>query len=267
MKLRDMPVSAKVREGESGLTFLVAAQGHPGCTGTTLVLDTVLAQHCLDAREPAGTPDRQKYGNSNFPESNLCAWLNSAEADWYRPAHPADAPPTAELVYDGAYAYEKEPGFLSRFPAWFQDALQTAEVPCYTLDEAGNWGLRTAALKVYIPSMTEIGFAGDDDPVEGQLIPLFRDYRMRVAAPDPSALGIADRNYFHKKECWWYWLRTPSTRGDCLSWRTQMGMGYGMHCGDYPCYGQTGVRPMLNLDGGVQVSEKPDALGVYDLLG
>lgn len=266
MTIRELAVGKKVREPLSGLVFQICAQEHPDYQGTVLILDTVLKEHCLDAREPEGTEDQRKYGNNTFFTSNLCMWLNSdAMEHWYRPGHAQDAPPTGENVYDSRMSYETDRGFLATVSRAFRAALVTNEVPCLVARAEGPSELVKAPLKVWLPSIYEIGYANGTQTREGSLMPLFRDLRNRLAAPDPTAFGVEDRLYFHRGANYWYWLRTPVDGTDCLTWRTQHGLGYGLNVGEYPCYGHTGVRPMVALKPETVVSTNPDALGIYTL--
>ncbi len=266
MTIRELMIGKKVREPLSGLVFQIAAQEHPGYPGTVLVLDTVLKQKSLDAKEPMGTDDQKKYGNNYFPVSNLCRWLNSDEmADWYRPAHERDAAPDLANCYDGRHAYHKDRGFLATLSIPFKEAMVVCDVPCLKAQAGGPSVLTTAPLKVWLPSLYEIGYATGKETPEGSLMPLFRDIRNRLAAPDAYAFGLEDRLYFHRGANYWYWLRTPVDGTDCLSWHTQHGLGYGMNVGEYPCYGHTGVRPMVALRYDTVVSQEPDEYGVYEL--
>ena len=266
MTIFDLPIGKKVREPLSGLVFQICAQEHPGYPGTVLITDTVLKQRCMDAKEPQGSEDQKKYGNNTFYQSNLCMWLNSdAMENWYQPGHPNDAPPDAGNVYDSRMSYEKDRGFLAGVSRAFRAAMVTCQVPCLTPRADGAPELTEVPLKVFLPSIYEIGYANGTQTREGTLMPLFRDLRNRIAAPDPTAFGIEDRLYFHRGANYWYWLRTPVDGTDCLSWRTQHGLGYGLNIGDYPCYGHTGVRPMVALDHTTPVSPKPDEYGIYSL--
>lgn len=266
MTIHDLPIGKKVREPLSGLVFQICAQEHPGYTGTMLILDTVLKQRCMDAKEPFGSDDQKKYGCNTFYQSNLCMWLNSnAMENWYQPGHANDAPPSADNVYDCRMAYAHDRGFLAGLSRAFQSAMVTCQVPCLTPKPDGAMELKNVPLKVWLPSIYEIGYANGTQTREGTLMPLFQDLRNRIAAPDPSAFGIDDRLYFHRGANYWYWLRTPVDGTDCLSWRTQHGLGYGLNIGEYPCYGHTGVRPMVALDYATPVSSEPDEYGIYHL--
>ena len=268
MTVQDLKIGNKVREPLSGLIFQIAAQEHPGYPGTVLVCDTVLKERPFDGKEAEGTPDQKKYGNNYFPESNLCMWLNSDKmADWYQPGHAKDAPPSAENVYDHHASYEADRGFLAALSIPFQEALVVSQVPCTRAQAGGPSTLTTASMKVTLPGLWEIGYATGKETVEGSLMPLFKDIRNRLAAPDASAFGVSDRWYFHRGANYWYWLRTPADGTDCLSWHTQHGLGYGMNAGEYPCYGHTGVRPMMAIRYDTAVSEKPDEFGIYTLFG
>lgn len=59
-------------------------------------------------------------GSNNWADSNLRAWLNSAE----RRVEFAGVPPEAAAVWRGRNAYEDEPGFLSFFSEEERDLIQ-----------------------------------------------------------------------------------------------------------------------------------------------
>lgn len=63
---------------------------------------------------------REMKGSNNWADSNLRAWLNSAE----RRVEFAGVPPEAAAVWRGRNAYEDEPGFLSFFSEEERDLIQ-----------------------------------------------------------------------------------------------------------------------------------------------
>ena len=84
MRLGEIGISRKVYDRESGIMFRVAGQDHYGPGITTLLTDCVIGVRALDAAEngPEGRyPFEQsgKFGNNNYPLSNLHQWLNSRE--------------------------------------------------------------------------------------------------------------------------------------------------------------------------------------------
>jgi hypothetical protein len=134
------------------------------------------------------------------------------------------------------------------------------------MPENGGWAVKSVPMKVTVPSLMELGFNMNSSPVEGSLIPVFKDLRARLAAPAPSAIGESDPYHCHTGWNWWYWSRTPDVTNDCLAWYIQPGLGYGKNCGEYPCYAHTGVRPMVAVSGGVEVPDEPNEYGVWPLL-
>jgi len=293
MILKDLSIGTKVREQKSSVVFLVADHNHTAYIGTTLITDCAIKLASFDAAEP-DNPDKaiKEFGNNFYPLSNIHRWLNSSEVDWYKSAGEFDAPPLVENIdqgrldfYDvpfyseeakftGDFSYKDDPGFLTWFSPEFVDSICEVNVPCHVNPVPGEihhgppepFYIKS---KVFLLSAPEMGFEKTRTGTEGFRLPLFSDARMRVVAPTPAAIGKPD-DYVYDDCSFWYWLRTP------ISGSSTMAMVYNSdhRVGDYNSLstGQSqvrsisGIRPALNLDSGVVVSNGPDALGVYTLL-
>jgi hypothetical protein len=293
MILKDLPIGAKVREQKSSVVFLVADHNHTAYTGTSLITDCAIKLASFDAAEP-DSPDaaKREFGNSFYPLSNIHQWLNSSEADWYRPAHEFDAPPVAENIdqgrldfydvpfyseeakFSGDFSYKKDPGFLTRFSREFVGRICEVDVPCYIAPVPGeiHYGPPDPFLaksKVFLLSAPEMGFEKTKTGTEGFRFPLFNDGRMRVVAPTPAAIGKPD-DYVYDDCSFYYWLRTPvlGSGSDAMVYNSDHKVGdyNGLSTGRSAVRAVSGIRPALNLDSGAAVSGAPDALGIYTLL-
>ena len=292
MILKELPVSAKVREKKSGLVFLVAAHNHIAYNGTLLVTDAAVKIAAFDAAEPAN-PDAEirVNGNNFYPGSNIHAWLNSAEESWYAPSHDDDAPPSQENIslgtveffdvpfysyeskISGDWSYDKEPGFLTWFSEAFVEKIIQVDVPCHYEPKPGEVFIGPPhpielRSKVFLPSVPEMGFEKQMNGVEGFRFRLFNDARYRVVAPTNSVLRKPE-DYIYDDCSFFYWLRTPvpGSKSKCWVWASEHKLTdqNGSSLAPVPVNVVCGVRPALNLDSAVGISV-PDENGIYDLL-
>lgn len=181
-------------------------------------------------------PEENNYnGNPSYVTSNLLAFLNSADAEWYHPAHPLDRAPdnTSRLVVFAKYG--DRPGFLHDFEPHELEAILPARY------EAGHDWLTSS---VRLPSAKDIIGEYGTKPLK-----LFRKKGKRAT---PT------RDLFDVKKVYMstdsirsfvgYWLRDQNgryverfTRNSCLE-------------DIYPASG-CGVRPMLNLNPSLEICE------------
>ena len=266
MKLRDLPIGTKVREPETGHMFLVAAQAHPGYQGTVLVMDRICRKGCFDAREPLSTvPKVKKYGSGDYASSNVHQWLNSPEPDWYHPAHSHDAPPTPDNISIPAHSYAAAPGFLHQFPPVFRNALVENSIPCVRVADGVPTPIYVPA-KVFLLSADELGLHRFTGVEEGTLLPLFRDFRMRLGIKDadPADFNFPGEISENNTEMgWYYWLRTPHHVYPFLAAH--------VHFSGYISYinawnSELGIRPACALDPDTPVTALSDPEPVYDLV-
>lgn len=293
MILRNLPIGTKVREEKSSLVFIVADHHHTAYQGTALITDCVVKIASLDAAEP-DNPDEsmRELGNNFYPQSNIHQWLNSNEADWYKPSYDFDAPPVSENIslgridfyeapfyseevkFLGDYSYKKDPGFLTWFPKEFVDNIYEVDIQCYIDPIPGkeyfgppdSYSLKA---KVFLLSAPEIGFEKLKNGVEGFRFPLFNDGRMRVAAPTYQAIGKPD-TYVYDDCSLFYWLRTPfpGSHSKTMIYNSDHKLTdtNGMTVSPLAVKAVCGIRPVLNLVSSVTVTDKPDAEGIYTLL-
>ena len=293
MILKDLPVGTKVREPQSSLAFLVADHNHIAYSGTSLVTDCAVKLASFDAVE-ADNPekDQQEYGNNFYPLSNIHQWLNSNETNWFKPAHQFDASPvlknidqgrqdfydvpfySTEAKFTGNFSYNNEPGFLTWFTREFVDSLCEVNVQCCVPAVPGErrQGPATSAYfksRVFLLSAPEIGLEHSKNSAEGFRFSLFNDGRMRVVAPIPAAVG-QPADYVYDDCSLFYWLRTPapgsSDAAMIYNAEHRNGDTNGSPTGRLPARAICGVRPALNIESGLSVSDEPDMYGVYSLI-
>jgi hypothetical protein len=257
--LNDLHIGAMFADKETpNLLLRVGGRDLPGYPGTIGVADSIIKQGCFDARE-LENPDRNRsnWGNNHYPTSNAHQWLNAEGNDWYKPQHDHDAPPIADNIFDEYNPYANDPGFLSRFSRAFRDALTEADIKTRN---AKTGDTETVKAKVWLLSATEVGF--DKDGSEGAFLPLFDDFRMKIAAPNTEAVKTASckPEGFNPTGGWPYFLRSPYTpRSDSVRLvRTD-----GSESSYRAYYGSYGLRPALLLKSGISVSDEPDERGVY----
>ncbi len=283
MKLCELEIGSRVRDPLRGLTFLVAAQNHPGYGGTTLLAEKLVELGCLDAAEPAAQRDAWHqaalYGNNDYALSNLHGWLNAQGADWYHPAHSDDTPPIAGNTRYGEVGYESRKGFLDWLSPKSREALLEVEIPYLRRTEQRDQGaLQTVRGRVFLPSRTELGKGDEHGVAEGSIFPLAYDptsyqttltddilmkYGRSINPARPSAAYDAPQIY-DPKYGWWYWLRTANMGYDFL---TRVASPYGALSYTYANNDSVGIRPAMNLDGALKVESNRAFLECFTICG
>lgn len=268
MILKELPVGAKVRERTSGVVFLVGEHGHAGYRGTTLVADHLIAQGCLDAPEVSNPNQRLHLtGYNYYPFSNLHQWLNAEGAEWYKPAHEFDAPPTEENIaarpniYDrhGYNAYAYKSGFLSWFGVEFRKAIYESAVPC---TDSQQTGIEFIQAKAFLLSTAEAGIRTTDPLKEGSKISVFNDFRNRMATPSAEAVAAAEWQpaYLSVRNLFWYWLRTPKGNDEGFTYYAHTTCPYSHK---FCCCPWVGIRPVINVDSQLPVEASRNVRGLF----
>lgn len=173
----------------------------------TLMTKNIIRYAAFDAKE-SGNPDsnRAEYGNNHWKCSNIRQWLNSSDAanSWFIEKYENneyDASPTADRVYNADGAYADEPGFLAGFSAevlqHLTDITNTTAVP--TADGGGS---ETTVDKVFLPSLTEMGYGNNNGITEGT--PLYK------FANEGSILKNGANSY--------YFMRSPKYSYSSILW-------------------------------------------------
>ncbi len=260
MKLKDLPVGAKVSDRKRYFPWLVAEQASPDYEGTVLLSDYLAEAGCFDAPEPESRFDAvRQFGWNRWPVSNVHWWLNSPETDWFTPAHPLDRPP-AELE-----PYDRKPGFLTGFSDVFLAALQTVPVVYAFQDDYYQLRHGTEKCRVFLPSLTELGQERRENIHEGTRFAI-AEFRMFLDCAPTAALAgahsLCDRD-FHPTSSYPYWTRSVDL--GCMSAVYFSGMSRQPYF--HACQVSCGIRPAVVLDRETELEETPDRYGVYRLKG
>ena len=277
--LSKLPVGAKIKDPDSTFNgvpviWLVGEHGHYGSGQTVLISEKVLQFMPFDAKEASGgASNRNSYGNSNYPVSNIDQWLNSDKAAgaWFTAQHSYDQIPSASNVYESRNEYDNKPGFLNGFSTKFKNALIAASLPYKQPTNEGETTI-TVSRKVFLPSAEEIGGSVHS---EGSIIAYF-DAGVAGAYPTSQAVANADysnSDYISTSVMAYYWLRTfyNNYAGYVQKYNTSAPSPYYNTSFNYyytRSYNGTyqGVRPLVNLSSSIQVSDTADSDGVYEII-
>ena len=269
--LGSLPVGAVVKEINT--TYNGAAirwvVGHQDSANgrTKLIAEKIITLKCFDAIEASNLDsNRKQYGNNRYSQSNIDQWLNSAAGAgaWYSARHTYDAPPNNANVYSNYNEYDAQPGFLSFFEESFRNAILDSTIRVAKNIVTDSGGYEDIIRKVYLLSRTEVGLANEKSVAEGTKWDLFSDDNSRKANPTAEAVSRSEytNSSLNVSSPWNWWLRTPNA--DNSSSARIVGMG-GTLSVNYAYYGIRGVRPALELDSGILVSDTPDIDGAYIL--
>jgi len=196
--------------------------------------------------------------------SNIDQWLNSAAAAgaWYSARHSYDAPPNSANVWTNYNEYDAEAGFLSNFEESFRNAIldTTIRVAKNTVTDGG--GYEDITRKVYLLSKTEVGLSNENGIAEGSKWDLFSNNNSREAYPTAEAVSRSEYTspLLYASAPWIWRLRTPYADRSGHAWYVELG---GTPYSNCAYYGSGGVRPALELDSGILVSDSPDTDGAY----
>ncbi len=283
MRIGEIGISRIVRERKSGIEFRIAAHDHYGMGITTLLTNYVIGVRALDAAEsgPEGRyPFEQsgKFGNNNYPQSNLHQWLNSKEACWYHPAHDKDNPPTAEHLRYGEHPYAEEAGFLARFGSAFQSALVETDIPVLVRTGKGKGELTSVRACAFLPSRTEMNKGDEIGIAEGRTLPIFYDHYIFKAVPNADQIEQYGRTWnpeepekglfydkaqmYDPKFGWWYYMRTPSTM---YKFMERVMSPYGSVSYTYAYNDVVGLRPLINVSSEMDVVDIGEELPLYEV--
>lgn len=281
MRLGDLGISRKIYESQSGMQFRIAAQDHYGSGITTLLTEHIIAVRALDAAENNSNgryPFEQsgKFGNNNYPTSNLHQWLNSDLESWFHPQHSFDAPPTAEHLRYGEHPYAEEPGFLCQFSNIFRANLIESDIPVLVRTKQAHAELQYIRASVFLPSRTEMNKGNELGIPEGKTLPLFYDHYIFKAVPSPDQLKIFGRSWnpeepekgllfdqaqlYDPKFGWWYFMRTPNTMYKFLQ---RVMSPYGSVSYTYAYNDIVGLRPLINLNADLDVQDVGTVEPIY----
>jgi len=255
--------SLNTKYNNSVIRFII---GHKTADRVKLITEKIITLKCFDAREPSNpNSDRRNYGNNRYSQSNIDQWLNSAAGAgaWYSARHTYDAPPIESNVYNGYNEYDAEAGFLANFEEAFRNAIldTTIRVAKNTVIDGG--GYEDITRKVYLLSNTEVGLSNENGVAEGSKWDLFSNADSRKAYPTAEAVSKSEytSGSLNPSSPWHWWLRTP--RADSYNAARYVHYADGELGSINSFRGYFGVRPALELDSGILVSDAPDTDGAY----
>lgn len=269
-----LPIGAKVKDPGSkyygkDIIFLKIAENHPGYpkNSATLLSEQIICLKAMDAEEPNNSKiDRRGFGNNRYIHSNLRQWLNSSASNWYSAQHSADEPPTKANVWSALNPYDEEKGFMANLTPELRSAILPTSLKV-TKNLVDGGGLESFTDKIFLLSYTEIGLDNETSHNEGTTFDYFKSDSDRVATTTKECVENSDYTSSGLKpdDTWYWWTRTPhSSSTNPESVRCVDSGGSRVYDDAYK--GSNGVRPALNLDSGILVSDKPDSDGVYSLL-
>ena len=276
--LSNLPVGAKVKFGNHSVNgeaaqpiiWLVVAKNHSSTPAypsnvVTLLTEKIIDQRCFDVRERDNLDsNRASFGNNRYSLSNIDQWLNkdNGSGEWYSPQHGADHAPIASDVSAGT-AYSMRPGFLNGFSTNEKNAIQstTIRVAKASVDGAGYEDI---SRKVFLPSVTELGIADENNIAEGVVWNYFgsrtraayltsQDFDHSLSTSKPASITTA----------WYWWTRTPVSN---YSYSAYTVSGAGNRVPQYVNDGTYGLRPALNLLSTLKVSDASDSEGCYTIV-
>ena len=272
--LKDLPVGSLVKDEGSKyygkpIVWRVLDHDHPGYPSgsTTLLTDKIISLKAYDASEPTNPNyKRERYGNNRDIHSNIRAWLHSAETNWYESKHLYDAPPTKKNVLLGENPYDTEKGFMANLTANLRETIMPTTLKVLKNDGDGG-ELESFTDKVFLLSSTEVDRYNDTSHKEGTQFNYFKSGSDRVAYPTKEAIeNSTHTSYDLSTSKGWYWLlRTPEFSYENLAY-VFLVKPTGLSGNTLCASGTEGVRPALNLDSGVLVSDSPDSDDVYTIM-
>lgn len=267
--LSNLPVGAKVKFGKHSvngetaqpIVWLVVAKNHTGypSNSVTLLTEKIIDLRAYDAKEPNNSNrDIALAGNTIYSLSNIGQWLDSSQVSWYTSTHSADQAPANDYL-DFGTGYNSRPGFLNHFTSSERLVILSTSLIATKYSNTTE----TLSRGVFLPSAAEVGF--DWSVKDGSRWAYFNGSASRQCTVTAqcfnntlSALKPSDTTYS------WTWL----LRSAVLTNTMQVGAvnSYGEAEYPLPSYGNSGVRPALNISGAQKVSDATDGDGCYVLV-
>lgn len=241
--------------------------GYPA-DAVTLITDKIITLKCFDAIEPSNpNSDRKNYGNNRYSQSNVDRWLNSSAGAgaWWDATHSYDAAPTIANVWDGYNEYDAQAGFLYTFSANMRNALLSTFIVVAKNTVTDGGGSETISRKVFLTSITEVGYANENGIAEGSKLAIFSDNVSRRAYP--TAEAVANSEYTNSSlsasQYWWWWLRTPyASNARYARYVDSNGTLHNSSAYD----GIRGVCPLCNISKNTLLSPNQNADGTYNIV-
>ncbi len=177
---------------ETGITVAV------GSEGTSLGTGSVAKANCINSVGSFNSSQRNAYGSGNYGESAIRKWLGSDSASgWW----------TKQTVFDTAPSYASAAGFLHGIDPAFAAVLGEVDITTArnTVYEVGDMlgDSYTTRDKIFLPSMSELGFGANNSIMEGTRLPYYED----ATQVDRIKYDVANQTMAR-----YWWLRSPLPR-------------------------------------------------------
>lgn len=241
----------------SRIVFIVVDKNHTGYPSgaVSLMTERALMTAAYDAKEPTNpNSDRANWGNSRYIHSNIHQWLNSgATSAWYSAKHTYDAPPIAANVVNGKNPYADWPGFLAILNEQLGITLMSTSLQAARPDVDGG-GVDSFSAKVFLPSISEMGYAPYATTADGTLLSYFNTNERRAyPIPETGEYGFVN-------------TYTRSARAAEYAWCLDKRKIYEAEFTGGHAYGFNYIRPMCNLPGSTMVMPSPYTTGAFILV-
>jgi Family of unknown function (DUF6273) len=269
--LKDLPAGSLVKDPKTlyngvPVVWKVVAQnganniqGYP-LDSTTLMTKDIISVKTFDQKEPGNTnASRKSSGNNRWLHSNIRQWLNSeTSAPWFTPQQTADVAPSSG---GNGNSYDSENGFLSYASQGFRNAIMVSSLKT-TVPTVDGGGVETTQDKIFLFSMTEMGFQGSTGK-EGAIIPFLNSPSARSLKP--TAEAVSQSNYKHTSLSasanYYYWMRSAYPDFAHIGYRVAINGAFTQTVSDNDTIG---IAPATNLDGNSAISHQ-DSDGAYVL--
>ena len=200
---------------------------------------------------------RRTGGNNNYLLSNIRQWLNSDLNEWYTASHVHDKPPSAGYLSFGIDAYVDRPGFMTNLSQNLKKSIKNTNLKTsYGYYDEGS-GEYSHTDKVFLLSRIELTGVGNS---EGR-------HFLALEVGD-RLLGYILGDWVKKAA---YFTRSPYDAGlpgvpssNSTSYISEGGFYVPNSQWNEPAIGLA-VRPALNVDKDLPVSDFPDSEGIYTL--
>ncbi|MFL0197395.1 DUF6273 domain-containing protein [Clostridium sp. WILCCON 0269] len=267
-------------ETEAPIVWVVADKNHDGypSNSVTLVAEKIIDLRGLDAGE-AGNADSNRVsgGNNRYRTSNLRQWLNSngAADEWFTPQNLTDgttdtnnhdAVPIDSNFYQ-ATGYASKKGFLNCFSGSELSKILNTDLIVVKNTVTDGGGSEVITDKIFLLSTTEVGLADENGIAEGIVLSLFSTSSNRISTLTQQAFSNTKNGSGSKPSIvtnpWHWWVRTLVGG---TSYVSRMVKENGSLDGTPAKVGEAGLRPALNIDNTVLVSDTLDSDGAYTLI-
>lgn len=162
------------------------------------------------------------YGNGDWEHSNLRQWLNSRDANWFKPKHDYDHIPSASVCYG---PYDSRAGFMSMLPEDFVAAV--GEIEVVTARSYITYGgtsdapaLSKTFDKFFLPSLEQHWINCNESSVNGVEGDPWEYWKLARGGTSKAPLWQKEPAYIQyalnaKTAAQYSWVRSASRAGAC----------------------------------------------------